>query len=220
MNKLELHTSAMGRKFITAPDDRNFGPKDMIFYRNMEYSIAKTLDMRGVRIIRNPLSTVASAYFSHIKTHKTEGWPLLAEHRELLQGVSKDTGMALTLQFLEQEEFFKNTAGPLFALGNWDENDDRFLTLRMEDMVKRPNEFLTKSIKFCGKNLADYRLVNEEKFTFKAIAGRDVGAVNTSAHLRSGNPNDWKTTLPEYIQDYIKAHYQDCLMKYYPEVLQ
>jgi len=219
MNKLEFHSSAMGRIVIAPPDDRAYGDKDLIFYRNAEYSIADPLNVRGVKVIRNPLSTVASAYFSHIKTHRSEGWPLLIEHRDVLKSVSQDTGMALTIQFLELEEFFKNTAGPLYALSHWDDSDERFLTLRMEDMVKRPNEFLTKAITFLGYNPNNYRLVPEEKFTFKAMTGREVGMVNTAAHLRSGNPNDWHETLPEYIQEYIKVHYSYYLEKYYPDSL-
>lgn len=219
MNKLEFHSSAMGRRVIPPPDDKPYGDKDLIFYRNAEYSIAQTLGVRGVRIIRNPLSTVASAYFSHLKSHKTEGWPLLAEHRIVLENVSRETGMALTLQFLEEEEFYKNTAGPLYAMSHWNMDDVNFLTLRMEDMVKQPNDFLTKSLAFLDKDVSKYRLVNEEKFTFKAIAGRKVGEVNTSAHLRSGNPNDWRSTLPDYIQDYVKVHYNDYLQKYYPDSL-
>ncbi len=220
MNKIGFHSKAMGRFKIIPPEGAVFGDKDLVFYRNAEYSIIEPLDVRGVRIIRNPLSTVASAYFSHIKTHSIEGWPLLAEQRKVLQNVSKDVGMALTMQFLEQEEFFHRTAGTLYALSHWDDTDERFLTLRMEDMVKRPNEFLTTSIKFLGKDPAKYRLVDEEKFTFKAIAGRKVGEVNTSAHLRSGNPNDWKETLPDYVKDYVKVHYQDYLEKYYPDSLE
>ncbi len=220
INNLNFHTTATGRLVLAPPDGGSYTDKDLVFYRNAEYAIAGPLNIHGVRIIRNPLSTVASAYFSHLKTHKTDGWPLLEEHRKILKVVSKETGMALTLQFLEQDNFYRETSGPLYALAQWNDFDSRFLTIRMEDMVKRPNEFLTKAIEFHGKSVSDYRLIKEEKFSFKAIAGRDVGTVNTSAHLRSGNPNDWRSTLPEYIKDYIKAHYWQYLERYYPEALE
>jgi len=220
LNKMNFVTTATGRLVLSTPDGSPFTDNDLIFYRNAEYPIVSSLDVRGVRIIRNPLSIVASAYFSHIKTHRDDGWPLLQQHRDTLKLVPKDIGMALTLQFLEEESFYRETAGPLYSFAHWNIFDDRFLTLRMEDMVKNPRDFITKSLEFSNKDPADYRLADDKKFTFKAITGRDLGTVDTSSHLRSGNPNDWRTTLPEHIKDYIKAHYWDYLNTYYPDTLE
>lgn len=147
-------------------------------------------------------------------------WKKLQLHRQLLQSLPRDTGIAASLSFLEDPEFFPLTAGPLRAIGDWNDDDPQILNMRMEDIVLKPNEFLEAALNFQGYDVKKYRLVDPEKFTFKAITGRDIGEVDPQAHMRSGNPDDWRTTLPKTVQDYIKITYRACLEKYYPESLE
>jgi len=220
MNKYELHTSNKGREKITPEDGLILQDDDMIYYRNSDYDFVKSIGIaKGVRVIRNPLAVVNSCYFAHRNVHKIGDWYKLAAQRKLLQAVSKSVGMGLTLGFLEDPEFFPCSPGPFYALSKWDDSDENFMTYRMEDMVAAPNVFLEKAIRFQGGDPGRYRLVIEEKFTFKHMTGREVGEIDSNAHMRSGKHDDWQEHLPVYVQDYVKTFYRDIFEKYYPDIL-
>jgi len=127
--------------------------------------------------------------------------------------------MALTLAFMERNDFYPVTSGPLNHLSQWDLDNEKFLTARMEDMVLKPTEFMKNALAFAGKNPDAYQHVPEKLLTFKAMTGREVGERDNSNHLRSGDPNDWRFLLPDYIKVYIRLHYKDLLEKYYPQAM-
>jgi len=215
-----MHTSPVAVLEIKPPEGREFGEDDIVFYRNSDYRLIKTLDVRGIRIIRNPLSSLVSGYYSHLESHAVGEWDKLIAQRKALQSLNRDDGMWQTLKFLEDPSFAKYTQGPLLALSVWDDKDERFLTLRMEDIVLKPVEFLETALSYYGKHPKDYRLPPEETFTFKAMTGRKVGDEDTSEHLRSGSPDDWKDKLPRDLIAHVKIKYRTILEKYYPEVFE
>ncbi|MCK0206796.1 sulfotransferase domain-containing protein [Starkeya koreensis] len=177
-------------------------------------TIAPHLDVPSIHIIRNPLSIISSAYFSHRKTHPTDGWEVLEKQRTLLQSVDKTTGMLLTLAFLESAEFYPDTPGPLHGLRSWNFDDPRITTVRMEDMVKDIPGFL----KLLGERLGDdLTLPAADEFSFEAIAGHRVGEVNESSHYRSGDAEGWRAELPPAVVEYVWAQFTPLMERYYPE---
>ncbi len=220
MNKLEMYSNSVAVLEIKPPEGASLQDGDVVFYRNSDYRLVKTLDVRGVRIIRNPLASLVSGYYSHLESHKLGKWKRMIAQRKALQNMSRDDGMWKTLEFMEDPNFAPYSVGPLLGLSLWDDGDKHFLTLRMEDMVLKPIEFLETAIRYHGKSPGDYRLPLAEKFTFKAMTGRKVGEEDTAHHLRSGNPNDWQDKLPEDLIAHVKIKYRTILKKYYPGALE
>lgn len=177
-------------------------------------TVAPQLDVPSFHIIRNPLSIIASAYYSHRTTHSTEGWDVLEKQRALLQSTDKTTGMMLTLAFLEAAEFYPGTPGPLHGLRTWNFDDGRIATIRMEDMVKDVPGFLRRLGASLGDGLV---LPAADEFSFEAIAGRRVGQVNDSSHYRSGDAEGWRAELPPAVVDYVWAQFTPLMERYYPE---
>ena len=117
---------------------------DVVVALNADYSSINdhiSANMQCMHIIRNPLSVVVSAYYSHLRTHPIDGWDLLARQRSVLSEVDKDVGMALTLSFLESSHFQPETNGPLCDMISWKYVDSRIITLRMEDITANAATF-------------------------------------------------------------------------------
>lgn len=188
------------------------------FLANASYRYVADGGLRGCHIIRNPLAMLNSAYFSHRDTHPTDGWPQLARQREMLRATDQETGIYLTLAFLERTDFHPGAIGPFKALQAWDFDDKRFLTLRMEDMVGDPSGRLGQAFAFLGRH--DLVLPEDSDFSFRAVSGgRRAGEVDERSHYRSGDPQDWRRHLPQGIQIYVRAHFRPLLERFYPECL-
>jgi len=174
-------------------------------------------DSSSLHVIRNPLSIVLSAYHSHLKTHSVEGWPELETQRRVLQQVSFDEGLLLTIAFLESHHFFRGTSGPLHSMKNWNYSDQRMQTVRMEDLVVDVPGLLRSFEARTGKKLV---LEDIDRFYFKNFTRRQIGEVDSSSHYRSGSSEQWKKELTAAASNYIKSHYDDLIRRFYPEVFQ
>ena len=191
---------------------------DIRFLANASYRFVDQQGLRGCHIIRNPMAMVSSAYFSHRATHPTAGWPQLDAQREALLATNQDTGMAMTLNFLLRPDFHPHALGPLLALQDWDFDDPRFLTLRMEDLVAAPAARLSVVFAFLGRS--DLRLPPDAAFSFQAVSGgRAAGQIDERSHYRSGNPNDWRNNLPDSVQVMIRTRFRPLLERFFPESL-
>jgi hypothetical protein len=199
---------------------RPFSDKDISFILNAQYrNIFDTIDSANnyFHIIRNPLSVVLSAYHSHLSTHPLTGWESLARQRTILEKVDPEIGMLLTLSFIESSYFYPQTNGPLCDMRSWDYEDERIVTLRMEDITADPGTFLETLSN--THLLKDAKLPDADDFTFKKFSGRDPGVVDPSSHYRSGSPDEWRNALPKSVIDYVRSHYRDLLERFYPEAL-
>jgi len=186
------------------------------FLQNASYDfIGDKIDC-GIHVIRNPLDIIVSAYHSHKKTHPLDGWPELAAQRAVLCGADEHDGMFLTLAFLERDDFDSGVVGPLHALRHWNYGDERFVTLRMEDIVRNPTEALGAALQAQSPG---GRLPDPERHTFQAVAGRPPGEVDNHSHYRSGKPDQWRTSLPAAVIAYMRAHYEPLLKQFYPDSL-
>jgi predicted kinase len=189
---------------------------DVTLLTNSSYCFLKHKIKHGVHIIRNPLDIIVSAYYSHKQTHPDEYWPRLASQRRLLRAASDHDGIFLTLSFLERDDFDANSVGPLHAIRHWDFDDRRFLTMRMEDVVREPTNTLGSYLR---TRVSASRLPNESNHTFQAITSRALGEVDDKSHYRSGKPDQWRTVLPASVISYVRVHYEAILRRFYPDSL-
>lgn len=105
---------------------------EVLSYANANITHARTLPLyRGIHVVRDPRDVLVSGYFSHRKTHDTNGWPDLLEHRARLQSLSKEEGLLAEMEF--SAPFFRD-------MRTWDYEQEHVLELRMEDVTAHPEE--------------------------------------------------------------------------------
>lgn len=140
---------------------------DFLVYTNANWKFVSVLDdYRAFHVIRDPRDIVVSSYFSHLHSHPTAGWPELIEHRRQLQQVDKEQGMYVVIDFLQDV---------MEDLATWDYADQRILELKMEDVVRSPEQSLVKAFAFLG-------LVDEAK---SGVTGAVAAAVSSVKRRRS-----------------------------------
>lgn len=191
---------------------------DVILLQNASYPFVRQNKLTGCHVIRNPLSVLNSAYFSHLRTHSTENWPELAGQRALLESADQRTGIFLTMAFIERADFFKGAIGPFHGIRQWDYDEAAYLTLKMEELVQHPAQIFRKAMAFNGRD--EIHLPDEDNFRFPKIsAGRQPGEIDETSHYRAGHPDDWRANLPQAAIAYVKAHFRPILERFYPEIL-
>jgi hypothetical protein len=96
---------------------------------NSHYSYIESLhlDYLGFHVIRDPRDILVSSYFSSLKTHSSTNWPELEVHRRKLEGLTKDEGLLLEMEFIN--DVFE-------SLRDWNYKDERILEVRIEDLMR------------------------------------------------------------------------------------
>jgi len=184
---------------------------------NADYPFLRDKIKRAVHVIRNPLSVVVSAYFSHLSVHPVDKWPLLAAQRQRLQSISPEEGMDATVEFLSRPTFDDGVVGPLWGMSHFDYDDDRILTVRMEDLVAAPQMVLSRALSFLGEECPADLLSQLDGHTFKVKSGgRDPGTVDLTAHYRSGNPADWVNHLSSTCALAVYRAHRPFMDRFYP----
>ncbi len=112
-------------------------PLDIIAYTNADIEEVRKLPfIKSVHLIRDPRDIIVSGYFSHMKSHPTEGWPELIDHRNHLIAVSKEDGLHAEIEF----------SGPTIDLmQTWDYGQKDVLELRYEDVIRDPYTWLLRA---------------------------------------------------------------------------
>mgnify|MGYP006294037507 CR=1 FL=1 len=129
-----------GLRFRSFDDDGQFGGDlrahlehrsvDFLAYINARWQQVRRLEgVSGVHVIRDPRDILVSAYFSHLRSHETQSWPDLVEHRRRLREVDKREGLFLQIDFIS--DVFE-------ALRTWDYGADGMLELTFEELTVRP----------------------------------------------------------------------------------
>jgi len=193
---------------------------DVIVALNADYSGINnhiSANMQCMHVIRNPMSVVVSAYYSHLRTHPIDGWDLLARQRNVLSEVDKDVGMALTLSFLESSHFQPETNGPLYDISAWKYDDSRIITLRMEDITANAANFFREMSR--TEALRNASMPDPDRYSFAAMTGRQQGVTDLSSHYRCGSSTEWRDALPRGVILYVIHHYRDFMLRFYPEVI-
>lgn len=221
---LHAHYADRLRAAVYHADRSDEFPDDPAAYRycaliNADYPFLKDRIGRAVHVVRNPLAIVVSAYFSHLLSHPTDRWPHLAAQRERLRGLSKEDGLRATFDFVSSPTAFDHRAvGPLWGLAHFDYDDDRILTLRMEDLVAYPAVVLPQAFEFLGEPCPAELLARLDEHAFeRKTGGRQPGDVDPAAHYRSGNPSDWVQHLSFDAARVIYGAHADFMDRFYPE---
>lgn len=191
---------------------------DILFLSNATYAYCvRCKSAPRVHIFRNPLDMIVSAYYSHLRTHDIQFWPALAVQRKVLEHLSKEQGMISTAAFLERPDFNEHVPGPLTALRGWNFDDNCFVNVRMEDLVRDPLECLRR----VAPGLFDAEARSFfDKMSFESLAhGRKLGQVDNYSHFRSGLPNQWKNELPHDLAVSVGEAFRPMLARFYPDTL-
>jgi hypothetical protein len=137
---------------------------DFLAYTNADIRFVAGLDnFLAFHVIRDPRDIVVSAYFSHLYSHPTEGWPALIEHRAKLQKVSKEEGLILEMQFSRKE--FED-------LYNWNYSQPHILEIKMEDLIESPYETMVDAFSFLRIVSSRYSLKTTATFLCAAAMNR------------------------------------------------
>lgn len=179
-------------------------------------AIKDHLAARNIHVIRNPLSILLSAYYSHKLTHSIGEWSRLESQRKLLCSVSLVEGLLLTAAFLNSPEFSPKTPGPFCALKSWDFDDDRITTIRMEDATMDPQIFLED---FFGLWHPLPKLPRTDQFRFENFTGRRLGEIDDSSHYRCGDESRWRAEVPKIAADYVREEFRNIFERFYPDSL-
>lgn len=192
---------------------------DVSFRSNASYPFIRDyVGERAVHIIRNPLNVAQSAYYSHLRSHPVKAnLPRLAAQRRVLEQCSAEEGKLLTIVFCDRNDFFENTPGPLCGIRQWNFDDERFVTIRMEDFGDRIDLAIAGAV---GERGASLTWPDAEPFTFRAMSGgREPGQVDENSPYRTGHPDAWRRELPRGGIIYIREHFREILERFYPDSL-
>lgn len=192
------------------------------FYRNSSRKVYELEPaVPSVRVIRNPMSIVKSAYFSHKVTHSIHNWGRLGRQRDLLNSLSQEEGLRRTYDFLCEECFSYFSEGPLWTLANWPADTGGPAVVKMEDITSSPTSFLLSLWKQLGGDLQSMTFVPPQMLSFEyQSGGRKPGEVDEKSHLRSGNQDEWRALLPPDLVRTIRRDFGDLLEKFYPASLE
>lgn len=206
---------------------------EFLSYTNANWDFAKDLDkVRGFHVIRDPRDIVVSAYFSHLHSHPTDGWPALVEHRNKLQSASQGEGLLLEMEMRRPE---------LETLANWDYANDDILEIKMEAIMVCPYEPMVQCFAHLGlidddpatqrgprhrlagllgskaraASLTTGTLLNyvyQNRFS-KVAEGRQQGQEDVKSHYRKGVAGDWVNYFEPQHRRIFKENFGDLLIK-------
>ncbi|HWA85401.1 MAG TPA: hypothetical protein VG710_04200 [Opitutus sp.] len=161
-------------RHCTVPTPSSFGgnlpaylethPTDFLCYTNAEPArVAPLLDhMRAFHLIRDPRDMVVSAYFSHRKSHITEGWPELPAMRAELEACDLTTGLIRTIDHLADMPAGGDRLPIWRNLDEWTAvQHPHLLEVRFKDIVAAPYETFVRILDHLG-------LVERSRFGFKS----------------------------------------------------
>lgn len=238
---------SIGLKRRTVSSPEQFGSRlnqdlrdnrcDFLCYINADRAFVEPLNIpfRAIHVIRDPRDVVISAYFSHLRSHSTSGWPELVEFRKRLAGLSPKEGLLAELEFITLLPTNGYNLRPFQCMMEWNYSDNRILELRYEDMVSDPNTFFTRlghhlglsggpvttyisevTSKLSGshRKLKDSELLNlVARHSFVTLAGRARGHEDQTHHYRRGQPGDWRHYFDEDVTNEFKERFPGLLSR-------
>lgn len=183
-------------------------PFDFWCYTNADFSFVHNLDVRGFNVVRDPRDMVVSAYFSHLRSHPTEGWPRLRAYRAYLQQLPTSEGLLSEMEFI----------GPIFATMLMWRPLPGVRQVRFEDLIGAPEDLfveLLTELRVVGDAIAadDVREIVRQHAFERLSGGRRAGEENTSHHFRKGVPGDWRNHFTAEHVAYFKKLYNVLLLR-------
>ncbi len=169
-------------------------------------------DFKAFHVIRDPRDLLVSAYYSHLSTHRTEGWDELLPHRERLQAASREEGLLLEMEFSIITWTFD-------ILQKWNFGDPRILEMRFEDFTRDRAAFLMHAFRFldilndtrpAGSGTLTMRDLEEEIQGNRMVqfaARQPSHAQPRQHHFRKGQPGEWSHHFTPGIKTAFKSRF-------------
>lgn len=139
---------------------------------------------RGSHMIRDPRDVVVSAYFYHLRT--TEPWALEPQeaygglsYQDYLRGFDKHEGLLAEIR--------RSGATSIADMTRWNYADPRFLELRYEEMLGDEAGGFRRLFEFYGFAPKAVEACVEIALGFSLDRTRQ-----TTSHIRSGQPGEWR----------------------------
>lgn len=175
-------------------DDIGALGRDIVLFANASGRSLQKLrevapDWKAIRVVRDPRQVLVSGYFHHKGDHWTESpvgwvWDALERDKPVLLKLPKEEGLLYELDNITKEVIEEQILGPF--------DDERILTLKLEEFTAAPREHLIRISKFL--QIAD-------------IAGIDLG--NTFANRDTG---DWRDHFTPKLKAVFKERYGQALI--------
>lgn len=181
-----------------------------ISYINADWQFIEPLEMpfRAVHVIRDPRDVLVSAYFSHLHSHPTFGWPELVEFRKKLTNLSAKDGLLAEIEFIAELPTNGFNLSPFRNMLGWDYADKRILELRYEDMVSNPRSFFVNIGHHLELGISDEEFLEiVHANSFSKFSGRAVGEEDEKHHYRKGQPGDWRHHFDEDLTKAFKERF-------------
>jgi hypothetical protein len=216
---------------------------EFLVLANADYAEVAALPFASaVHLVRDPRDILVSAYFSHLRSHPTHGWPELDEHRTRLQSVSKAQGIDLEFDFSRRF---------LDQMRSWPPQVDGVVEVKLEDLTRSPFQGVLDVFSRLGlvmdggvteRDRARFTLQRAARHLGHAVGvrlpaaahlpaervlgivwehdfsrktgGRVRGVEDQSSHYRKGQPGDWRNHLSPAQIDRFKREFGDLLVRY------
>ncbi|MEQ8700860.1 MAG: FkbM family methyltransferase [Bauldia litoralis] len=147
-----FHYSRMDDLDLCNMDFDNIGAvgRDVVLFANASARSLEKLrevapDWKAIRVVRDPRQVLVSDYFHHKGDHSTESplgwvWDTLKRDKPILLKLPKEEGLLYELDHITKEVIEEEILGPF--------DDERILTLKLEDFAAAPRLHLVRISEF------------------------------------------------------------------------
>lgn len=161
------------------------------------------LDHRTFVVVRDPRDTLVSWYHSLRYSHGDD-WECVPELRKMLNEVDPVDGMAI----LMRGEMYDVVSIQM----TWLQAGARMF--RYEDLWQDEVAGFREILKYCEIDVSEDRLGEiVGKNSFERLSGRKRGVTDVQAHLRKGEPGDWKNHFPPQLTSMFRTLFGDATVR-------
>lgn len=195
---------AYGLSFYAGPHGGVLPRADIVVDRNSRLNLAPLPPFRGSHMIRDPRDVIVSGYFYHLRTDEPfvnkprddlEG----RTYRETLQGLEREAGLCLEMSRAQRSTFR--------AMRSWDYHNPSFLELRYEDFIADESASFARLFRHYG--FREDAIARAQRIASRFSRTR----VRRGAHIRSGEPGEWREHFTPALRDAFKEQYGDLLIR-------
>lgn len=209
---LRLLSFGLNRRFQRVHIEHPDPSAQIVLSMHGKLDLPRLAPYRGIHIMRDPRDMIVSGYHYHKWTH--EDWVHRPDeggvsYQQKLNRLPKREGLFLEINHFI---FFYRT-----TLEAWDTADPDILEVPYEDLMGDRRAALYRQI-FSHLGLArqelDLAADLMQLFEASSRTGRQAGTVARNAHVRSGQPDQWKGELePDHLA-YIERELGHVLQKF------
>lgn len=144
------------------------GDVDVLLYVNADARFVDLVEnLRGFHVIRDPRDVAVSAYFSHLHSHPTDGWPELVELRSELERLPKAEGLMRDLEFTRDLQTDGVALRPFECMRSWSYAQPNVMEVRFEELIAAPQEVFLEIFRFL--DVVDESRLGAALFPFRRL---------------------------------------------------